>query len=253
MDFDIERIFIPSTGVDLVFNMNSLDPISRSSIIHDTNFKKETITIAQPLIPITPSTSCKQLHLTTILHNKKQNTRVGIECQLVEFDNRYLLANQKVSKAVILKYKLPVTETNIRSAFRLPLSRNHTIKAKIIYKHTDYSTAGDFSIRDISLTGMGLTVKKKKIPVANPLSGLKAADIIPMGMILIDIEKEDEKIVGTFTLKTKVKRVNKNYSESHILVGLEIIGLGQKNETMLNSFIHNAQIDELNRLSFRKN
>ena len=143
-------------------------------------------------------------------------------------------------------------ETNIRSAFRLPLSRKHTIKAKIIYRQTDYYTAKDFNIRDISLTGMGLVISKKKA-ATNPLMGLKKADIIPLGMILVEAGEKADKAVGTFSLKTIVARVNNNYSDSHALIGLRIIDLDEKNETLLNSFIHNAQIAELNRLRFQGN
>ncbi len=245
---------MPSVGVDLVFNMNSLNPISRPSIIHDTDFQKETIIIAQPLIPITPTTPFEILHLTTIIRSKQRKVRAGIQCKPIKFDNQYPLANQAASKAVILRYKLPVEETNIRSAFRLPLSRNHTIKAKIKYNQTDYYTGKDFSIKDISLTGMGLVIPKKKAPLPSPLVGLKKADILPMGMLLVETgtgEEEEEKPVGTFSLNTIVKRVNNNYSGSHALVGLRIIDLDEKNETLLNRFIHNAQIDELNRLRFR--
>jgi len=250
MGFKIEHIFMPSTGVDLVFNMDSLDPISRSSIIHDIDLKKETITIAQPLIPITPATPYKQLHLTTILHHKQRRSRVGVSCYPAKFNDHYILAGQTVSKAIILKYKLPVKETNIRSAFRLPLSHNHTIKAKIAHQNTNYTTVSDFSIRDISLRGMGLAIPNKK-GSHTPLENLKTADIITMGMVLIDRVNNEDKIFGTISLKTKVIRINKNYSESHVLVGLETIELGEKNETLLNSFIHKAQIDELNRLRFR--
>ena len=243
---------MPSVGVDLVFNMNSLNPISRPSIIHDTDFQKETITIAQPLIPITPTTSFELLHLTTIINYKQRKVRAGIQCQPIKFDNQYHLANQAVSKAVILKYKLPVKETNIRSSFRLPLSRNHTIKAKIIYNHTHYYTGKDFSIRDISLAGMGLVIPKKRTGVPSPLIGLKKADIIPLGLILVETvpDEGEEKPVGTFSLKTIVVRVNNNYSDSHALVGLKIVDLNEKNETLLNRFIHKAQINELNRLRF---
>lgn len=248
---------MPATGVDLVFDMNSLNPVSRSSIIHDTDPKNQTITIAQPLIPITDKTSYEELHLTVIIYSKNRKMRVGLQCQPIKFDDHYRLTNQIISKAVILKYKLPVAETNIRSAFRLPLSQKHTIKAKMIYRQTNYYTPNDFNTRDISLTGMGLTIPQKKTP-PSPLISLKTAEVIPLGIILIDTidtaegEKKKERPIGTFALKTKVVRVNQNYSDSHILVGLKIINMNQKNETLLNRFIHKAQIDELKRLRVKR-
>ncbi len=250
MSFKIESILTPSVGVDLVFNLNSINPISRPSIIHDTDFKKKTITIAQPLIAITSATTYDTLHLATIFQTKQRKIRAGIQCKPIQFDNQYHLANQAISKAVILKYKLPVEEINLRSAFRLPMGHSHTIKAKLKYNQTDYYTAKDFSIRDISLTGMGLLLSKKN---PNPLMWLKKADVIPMGMILVKTGEKDNKPAGTLGLKTTVVRVNENYSNTHTLVGLKIINLNKKNETLLNRFIHEAQIDELNRLHFRGN
>lgn len=241
---------MPSVGVDLVFDMNSANPISRSSIIYDTDFEKKTITVAQPLRPITSTTVFDQLHLTTILFDGKRKIRIGIQCIPIQFDDHYRLANQAISKAVVLKYTSEATETNIRSAFRLPLSQRYTIKAKMIYNQVEYYTAKNFSIRDISFTGMGLVIPKQKAARNNPLMDLHKNEIIPIGLILIN--KEEEKTIGAFPLKTMVVRVNQNYSDSHILVGLKILEISQKNETLLNRFIHNAQVDELKRLSIRR-
>jgi hypothetical protein len=249
MSFKIEGIFMPSVGVDLVFNMNSLNPISRSSIIHDVNYQKETITIAQPLAPITRTTAYDQLNLTTIIASKKNPIRVGISCQTTEFVNQYRLANQRISKAVILKYNLPVKETNIRAAYRLPLSRKYTIRAKIIYQGGDYYTPNDFGIKDISLTGIGLIIPRKKRLRPNPLMGLGKTMIIPLGIVLMNEEKE--KPVGAFPLRAEIMRVNKNYSASH-QVGLKILDMDEKNETLLNRFIHTAQIDQLKKFSVRR-
>ena len=163
MSFKIESMFMSSVGVDLVFNMNSLNPISRSSIIHDINYQKEIITIAQPLVPITRTTAYDQLHLTTIIASKKTPIRVGISCQLTEFVNQYHLAKQTISKAVILKYKLPVKETNIRAAFRLPMSQKYTIRAKIRYQGGDYYTPNDFGIKDLFYRNGANYPPKKKI------------------------------------------------------------------------------------------
>jgi PilZ domain len=250
MNLKIEGIFMPSVGVDLVFNMNSLTPVSRSSIIHDADFQRKTLTIAQPLIPITSKTAFDRLDLTTIITRGQNRIRVGIECQPITFVNQYRLANQMMSEAVVVRYKLPVEETNIRTAFRLPLSQRYTIRAKMIYEGGDYYTPNDFRIRDISFTGTGILIPKKKSSRATPLMGLNKKDIVPLGLVLTDEEKE--KPVGAFPLRAEIIRVNKNYSDSHVLVGLKILDLDEKNETVLNRFIHTAQIDQLNKFSVRR-
>jgi hypothetical protein len=245
MDTKIKDIFAPSTGVDLVFNMDSLNPVSRSSIIYDTDHKNQSITIAQPLIAISPKTAFDQLHLTTIIPGKRGKIRAGIPCLPVEFIQRYPLAGQAVTKALIIKYQAPLIETNIRSAFRLPLDQKFSIKAKLRYKQADYYTPKQLGIIDISFTGMGLLIPKIKRS-AHHLSGLEKGEIIPLGMILVD--SENEKPVGTFAIKGQVMRVNSNYSDSHILIGLKIIKMDQKGENLLSQFIHNAQIHGLQKL-----
>ncbi|RLC00904.1 MAG: hypothetical protein DRH34_10065 [Deltaproteobacteria bacterium] len=250
MGFDINKIFLPSVGVDIIFNMNSLAPYSRSSIIYDVDFKNQTITIAQPLIPFSKNTSFKELHLTTIIPGKnKRKMRVGIECSHLNLIDQYALANNTNVAAVLLKYELPAKETNIRSAFRLPLSTKYIIKGKILYHNLEYHSSRDFSIRDISLTGLGLTVPKKRNNTLNPLMEIKINEEIKVGIILINMNQD--KPAGNIPLKAQVKRINPAYSDTHGLVGIKITTLKRNDENILNKFIHDAQIEELKRLSRR--
>ncbi len=249
MGFDVENIFLPSVGADLVFDMNSLSPVSRSTIIYDTDFKHRTITLAQPIVQVSAATQFEQLHLTTIIHRKQRKIRIGLPCRPIKFMEDYPVANQSTVKALVVEYMLPALETNIRSAFRLPLSQKHSIKAKILFNQAEYYTIRDFRIRDISFAGMGLVVQKQVGETSNPLSGLVIGDQLSMGMILLN--QDHDKPIGTFPVKAQVVRINTAYSEAHILVGLKITTISPNNESQLNQFIHNAQIDELKRLSNR--
>jgi len=249
MVYDIKKIFLPSVGVDLVLNTNSLMPSSRSSIIYDVDFKKKSITIAQPLTPLSGETDFDELHLTTIVKTPQNKLRVGIKCYPIKFIDQYQLANQSTAKAVTLQYDSPIAEINIRSAFRLPLSTRHSIKAKLIHRKAEYYTARDFSIRDISLTGMSLVIPRRSKYGPNRLIELKINEIFPVGLILVD--KEKDKPVGTFPVKTRIVRLNTNYSKTQLQIGLKIIAIAKENETTLNQFIHQAQIDELTRLRIR--
>ncbi len=247
MGFNLEKIFLPSVGVDLVFNMDSPPPVSRASIIYDTDHKNKTITLAQPIIAVTKTTEFNQLHITAITHLEQRKTRIGIKCLPVKFIEKYPLANKATTKALVLQYHPPAVETNIRSAFRLPLSNRHTVKGKLIYEKRDFFTVKDFKIKDISFTGMGVIVAKKQKKSANPLVGLTTGTLMPMGISLVDTKAETP--IGTFPVKVKVVRVNPNYSESHTLIGLRIESITSENEDLLIKFIHDAQISELKRLS----
>jgi len=249
MTFDMNKIFLPSTGVDVVFNMNSMAPYSRSSIIYDIDFKNKEIIIAQPLTPFSKNTQFRELHLTTIIHDKNRKLRVGVECVQFRLINQYQLANKTNVSAVIIKYDLPIKETNIRSAFRLPLSTKYTIKGKIIHNNMEYMTSRDFSIRDISLAGLGLKIPKKCNSKTNPLNMIKLHNEVLLGIILID--REQGKPLGTLSIKTQVVRIRPDYSNTQSLMGVKIINLATSDENILNKFIHEAQVDELKRLSRR--
>ena len=250
MSFEIDKIFIPGASVDLVFNMNSLAPQSSSSLVYDTDFDHAGITIAQPIIPLSKQTVFKELHLTTIFRETYKKTRVGIKCTHFKVIDHYLLANRETVPVLLLNYELPVIETNIRSAFRLPLSTKYIIKATISCNQVDYVTPIDFSIRDISLTGLGLVVFKRLKQDATHLTGLKINDEISMEITLV--EKGQPHPLGSIPVRAQIVRIDPNYSETRTLMGLKLLSLPQESETILNRFIHTAQVDELKRLSRRR-
>ncbi|MCA1792304.1 MAG: hypothetical protein ABR534_04835 [Desulfotignum sp.] len=247
MNFDIKKIFAPGKGVDLVFNMNAPMPMSRASIIFDADYSDNTITIAQPFVPVSPKTEYDTLHVTAVIPGRHQNMRVGMACRVRKFIDRYPLAGNTVSKALVLQCDLPVFETNIRSAFRLPLSKRHLVRAKLHFWETDFYTAADFTLRDISFAGIGIMIPKKVKNRTNPLTRLKHNDILSMGLVLVDTDKENP--VGSLAVTVQVKRIDTDYSKTHILAGLKIIRITRDNETLLNKFIHDAQIAELKRIS----
>ena len=247
MKFDIKKIFFPSVGVDLVFNMNTDFPISKSSIIYDADFKKQTITIAQPIVPVTLSTPFKQLHLTTLVNINQRRLRIGIPCRLTQFISDYPLASGTPVKAIVAQYQLPAVEINIRSAFRLSMTSRYAVKAKLFCNEQEYRTPGDFKIKDISFSGLGLIILETKEKRTPPLSALKPGTEMIMGLALMD--RDQPEALGTFPVKIKVARINMNYSDTHTLIGLKITNITRENEEVLNQFIHAAQIEELKRIS----
>lgn len=249
MTFDLRTIFLPSVGVDIVFNINSLAPYSRSSIIYDTDHINQTIIIAQPLTPLSKNTQFKEFHLSTVVNEKQGKIRVGIACEKFDLIKQYELANKKTVPAVKIKYTLPAKEINIRSAYRLPLSAKYIIKGKLLFQGQEYYTSRDFSIRDISLSGAGLTIPKKRNAARNPLLDIKLNDKIRLGFILIQTDLDEP--IGTLPLIAQVTRINQKYSETHYLFGLKTIKIKPEDDNLLNKFIHDAQVDELKRLSRR--
>jgi hypothetical protein len=251
MAFQMEKIFAPATGVDIVFNMNDMAPYSRSSIIYDADYGNREIIIAQPLTPFSKNTKYTELHLTAIVEDDVRRLRAGVACTHFRLVRSFPLANGSTVPAVRIKYELPIIEINIRSAFRLPLSTKFVIKGKILLNQHEYHTSRDFSIRDISLSGMGLLVPDKRGGHDNnPLAELSMGQELLIGVILINLDQDLP--AGTLPIKAKVKRIDRDHYPAHTLVGLEIAALPPEKEDILNQFIHNAQIVELRRLSGRK-
>ncbi|WP_319577468.1 PilZ domain-containing protein [uncultured Desulfobacter sp.] len=247
MDFDVKKIFFPSVGVDLVFNINTDFPISKSSIIYDADFKKQAITIAQPSIPVTPDTPFEQLHLTTLVYINQRRLRIGVCCRPIQFISNFPMAGGLAVEAIVVHYQLPAIETNIRSAFRLPLTGRYAVKAKIVYNKQEYRTPSDFKIKDLSFSGLSLVILERKKKRTPPLSSLKIGTEMILGLALVD--RDQPGAIGTFPIKIQVVRINMNYSETHTLIGLKITSITPKNEEILNRFIHTAQIEELKRIS----
>ncbi len=250
---ELKKIFIPSVGVDLVFNLNSLTPYAKSSIIYDINYDDQTIIIAQPLKPITKNASFTEMHLTAVVRGDKGKKRVGIKCEPIKIINDFKLIGNNTVSAIQLRYFPPITETaNIRSAYRLPLTSHFSISGKIIYQETEYITKKDFVFRDISFAGSGILCPKKVNLKINPITHITLHETIKMGMILQKEAKDDPskmEPVAIIPAKAEITRLNIDFSETHISIGMKFIDISSEKENDLNTFIHEAQVDELQRLS----
>ncbi len=250
---ELKKIFIPSMGVDLVFNLNSLTPYARSSIIYDINYNDNTVIIAQPLNPVTLNADYDEMHLTVVIKGEKGRVRVGVKCKPVKLIKAYKLAGNKSVAAIQLKYFHPITKAaNIRAAYRLQLGNHFLITGKIIFLDQEYVTRKDFVFRDVSFAGVGIICPRKVNLKINELTRIKVHQTVKIGMILQKKTKDntsERKPVAIIPAKAEVTRKNIDFSESHILIGMKFINISSEKEGSLNTFIHEAQVDELQRLS----
>ncbi|MEA1966879.1 MAG: hypothetical protein U9N77_01450 [Thermodesulfobacteriota bacterium] len=247
MKFNITKIFIPSRGVELAFNLSSLHPTAKSSIIYDVDHDHRLITLAQPITPITSNTKFMEMHLTTLVSRGNEKKRVGLQCMPVQFNNNYRLSNNKIIDVITVNYSLPAIETNIRSAYRLPLSNEFSIKAVLTQNENEFNSQQDFVIRDISLSGIGIVIPKKIKERLNPLAKTKVRQQAEIKLTLL--EKGEKKALKTIPSIIETARININHSDSTIFAGIKFIRLSPGYEDILNKFIHNAQIAELKRFS----
>ncbi len=247
MELQIEKIFSPSTGVDLVLDLNSLYPTALSSIIYDADFKKQTFVIAKPLQSVKSKIKFSEMHITTLINKDNGKQRVGLKCAPIGASSKYKLSNGKRISVVLLRYFPPIMETNIRSGYRLPLSKRFSAEAKLIDGKTEYHSSRDFTIRDISISGMGIIIPKKLKKQLNPLTKINVHHQAKMEIHLI--KDGIAKPVSDILTDIEIKRINANFNEVSYLAGLEFINLPPAKEEELSRFIHIAQVDELKRLS----
>jgi len=249
MNHTIDKVFTPSTGIDIVFNLNSLTPSSRSSIIYDADHGAKSIIVAQPLVQIRPDTVPKEIHITTLIRESGNSRRFGIKCKPTKFDKSYRLSNNKTVGAITLQYEPVMVETNIRSAYRLPLGKNHGITATLVYKGETYCSSKDFSIRDISLSGISLIIPRMTDIGRNALREMERNEQATIELALIDMESDKPDIIIASPIK--ITRTNTSHTKTDMLAGAMFIRLKLQEEERLNRFIHNAQMEELARLSWQ--
>lgn len=253
MQIEIEKHFSPSTGIELVFNLNSISTYTRASIIYDTDPDNRRIIIAQPQRPLTRSMEYEELHITTVIKSSRGTTRIGLKCEPERFIKNYQLAGKNLVNAVELAFTPPAFETNIRSAYRLPLKKPYAIKSKILRRSVEFFTNRDFLLHDISLKGAGILIPKKIESKPNPLRELERGEQFKIGLILLKHNEDDTSSMlekkGTIPAGGQVMRVKPNFSDRMIFAGLKFTKLAQENEEALYSFIHEAQIDELRKMS----
>ncbi|TWI68907.1 hypothetical protein LZ24_02381 [Desulfobotulus alkaliphilus] len=248
-----EKLFSPGRGIDVVFNLNSLSPLVRASIIYDATHKKNELIIAQTTPRILPNTSFDEMHVTIlVMGEKREKKRLGLKCKISGIRRDYALSKDTKEEAVFIEYMGKISEVNIRSAFRMSPGKNYSIFAKMILKDREYTFGKDFSILDLSITGIGIVVPKKNADRANPLLKTETGTTFTLGMALK--HSEDEKvIIEKVACIASIARINNHFNENAALVGLQFLKMKPESEEILSRFIHHAQLDQIRQLNRYQN
>lgn len=237
----VNKIFSPGIGVDIVFNPDSLSPIVKSSIIYDCDHKSKTMIISQTTPPVLPNFGYEAMGITTLTTNEfSQKIRVGMNCNILKFIDNYSLTNSSAAKAILLEYRLPVIETNLRSAYRLELASTFQAACKLIYKGQTYLSGQYFKVHNISATGIGLLIPKKAKKKRNFFIDIKPGTECKIGLALRNIHSNTESV--TISVTAKVIWKNTNFNPLSGFAGLKFIKISKEDEAALSKFIHEAQV-----------
>ena len=235
-------ILKPGMGVDLVFNLTSISPVVKSSIIFDCVDNK--MIVAQPRIKITPDYKYDTMHVSSLITNAdSEKQRKGYTCRIIREKKNYQLASGSVTQALEIEYTEPVVDMNIRSAFRFTPNNAYSVMGKLIYKGKEFYSGTHFKIFNISISGMGLLIPKKINKTRNPMLSINKRAIAKAGLLLKSSD-ETESIIA-IECDVLIVRLNPDFNEMSGHAGILFKNLVPDNEEALNKFIHNGQLFEI--------
>lgn len=249
MTESLENVFSPGTNVEVVFNLNSLSPVTRPSLIFDTRSKKKEFIVAQTTPKILPNFQFEEMHITTLVTGElARKTRYGIRCSIQGFETDYKLGNDNTTDVVIVRHEAKLSEVNIRSAFRLTPTKKFSVIGKLLHNGQQYYSGTDFSILDISLTGLGILVPKKVEGNRNPLLQMECGKAATIGLAL-KYTVDENVVLEKIAAAVRIVRINPNYSDKAMLCGVRFMKVKAEHEEAMNHFIHEAQLEQIRQLN----
>ncbi len=244
-----ENYFKSGVGVEIVFNLDFEVPMTRSSIILETNSTNKSLIIAQSTPKILPSTEFQQMHITTLVQKELAvKFRVGYQCKILRFISDYKLSNQNAIAAIELQYEKEPVEINIRSAYRLPPSPKFEVLGKMIYDGESFFTGKDFNIYNVSISGLGILIPKRIKKERNILMDIEPGEVAKVGLVLKDNTGDKEEII-TISTNIRIMRTKGNHTKEYGFAGIMFIGMKKLYEEKLGRFIHEAQMFEIRKFS----
>lgn len=242
MTKQISSILKPGIGVDLIFNLSSMSPLVKPSIIFEQDNNK--IVVAQPQRKISSEYKFETMHISSLISNELSvKIRKGYLCRIIKLIDKYKLANDNRTQALLLELQEPLLEMNIRAAFRFKPNLTHNVIGKIVYEGKEFYSGVHFKVFDISISGIGFLIPKKIKKNRNPLLDISKNSPANVGLLLKSTEDKEE--ILTLESEIFIVRTNIEHNERSGFAGVSFQNLLQQSEEALNKFIHNAQLFEI--------
>lgn len=236
------NILKPGIGIDLIFNLSSLSPIVKPSIVFEGENRR--IIVAQPQNKISRDYNYETMHVSSLISDDLSGkNRKGYTCKIIDHLNDYNLANKNKTQALLIEYEEPLIDMNIRAAFRFEPNVTHNVIGKMVYKGNEFYSGIHFKVFNISISGIGLLIPKKIKKSINPLLDIAKNSYAKMGLLLRSTEEAEE--ITTIECEMLVVRKNTEYNKISGFAGFSFQNLLQQSEEELNKFIHNAQLHEI--------
>ena len=239
----IEKVFLIGRKIDLAFNLESLHPTVRSTMIQECDYRTKSIILSQTNPKMLPNIDYKKMEMTTLVGKQEGETlRVGIGCDIINFESDYQLSAGQNEASFIVRYAMPLKKTNIRGAYRIQPNPKHEVKGKLIYNNTSVVADREFKIHDISATGIGIPAAKIVNNKRNPLFYLEKGNQVECEIILLDALKNKKIKIRSCI---KIVRIHNLSNKTRSFIGGKYMGIDLKDNENLFQFIHSAQTHEI--------
>ncbi len=240
-----KKIFFSGTKVEFVFNKETLKPIILTALVYKCDFKKETMIISQPTPKIPHNFNYDDLEITTILSvTKSEKIRVGTKGEVINYIDNYVIKEDlPPHQALEIKYNLPIRKVNLRSdraTFRLPFNSNFEIKGNTLYNKQLFQLHKHFIIKDISITGTAIFIKKLVNNQKNILADIKLGESAVLELSMIDFRSEGNWVKIATIFKVVRKELSKD--QLSFILGIKFLGIKKNYELSLTKFITDAQL-----------
>jgi hypothetical protein len=180
-----ENIFKPGQSIDIVFDLDSDSPSSRTTIIYECDDKMNRVIVAQPAHRIHPGSGYRQLHISSLVQKELSiKMRIGYACKIIKMVNDYRLYDQSKTDALVIEYDPDIVEINIRSAFRLHPNMHYDVIGKLTIENDMFYSGRHFKFHDISNKGVGLLIPKTIVKAHNPMLDIPIDSVGIMGIYL---------------------------------------------------------------------
>ena len=158
----IEHIFQPGTKVEIVFDIDCESPVVFPTYILQCKYDSNTMILYQTRPEILPSFKYQTVDIATLLEGElNRKVRLGLKCKILKFLNNHKISDRVRENVLLIQYVPPMRKINLRSTFRLQTSYRFSVEGNIHVDDIIYLSGKDFSVRDISVTGIGLLVPKR--------------------------------------------------------------------------------------------
>ena len=240
----IEDIFQPGTKIEVVFDIDGDSPVVFPTNILQCQYDTNNMILYQTRPEILPSFKYQTMDIATLLEGElNRKVRLGLKCKILEFLNNHKISDRVRENVFSIEYIPPMRKINLRSTFRLQTSYRFAVDGRIHIDDNIYSSDKAFSVRDISVTGIGFLVPKIIAKKENELLNIAVGKTYDAQLVLkeANVDEKGFKISTSIEIARKVM----SFNEKCGFIGARFVEVNPKEAEKLYQYIHNAQLFEI--------